>query len=84
MLTLLLSAHDGGTAWRHALALGEARWIRHCSTARGGTACLTGRVGTDPPLEPGLLTRACSWSMKSAQGPCNTAGSPASGDPDGE
>ncbi len=25
MLTLLLSAHDGGTAWRHALAPGEAR-----------------------------------------------------------
>ena len=25
MLTLLLSAHDGGTAWRHLLAPGEAR-----------------------------------------------------------
>lgn len=25
MLTLLLSAHDGGTAWRHLLAAGEAR-----------------------------------------------------------
>src|SRR5512136_210711 len=25
MLTLLLSAHDGGTCWRHLLAPGEAR-----------------------------------------------------------
>ncbi|HSM91668.1 MAG TPA: PD-(D/E)XK nuclease family protein [Anaeromyxobacteraceae bacterium] len=63
MLTLLLSAHDGGTAWRHLLAEGEAR----AGFEPVGPLLLARRVGrlvglrAEPASAP---ERLAAWALR--------------------
>ncbi len=63
MLTLLLSAHDGGTAWRHLLAPGEAR----AGFEPVGPLGLARRVGRilGIPVEAGTAPeRLAAWTQR--------------------
>lgn len=63
MLTLLLSAHDGGTAWRHLLAEGEAR----AGFEPVGPLLLARRVGRllgVPAEAAGAPERLAAWTQR--------------------
>ncbi len=63
MLTLLLSAHDGGTAWRHLLAPGEAR-AGFESAGPLGLARRLGRILGIPAEAAGAPERLAAYTQR--------------------
>ena len=63
MLTLLLSAHDGGTAWRHLLAEGESR-AGFESVGPAGLARRVGRILGIPAESANAPERLASYTQR--------------------